>query len=421
MKTEKTISSYRWIILLIIWIISFFISGNWLFIISIIDEIRFGIFSFGLTTGEGALIVVLSFVGIIPVSFLSGPFIDKLGVKKIGIIGNLIVGIFAILRGLSDTFLTLSIFTIFMGVGVGFTISLASKLIGYWFKENEIGTANGISIMANGFGIFLFEAITLPLILPLVGHWRNIFFFYGFLVLIALIFWIIFIKDYPGEQSSRIAIERAPIREALSYIIKSREVWYVVVIQIATSLSYFVGKNAFRLLFPLKTGEGSIVCKLFGQPQIAMFLISFISLGAMTANLIIPFLSDRFKKRKIFLASALIMTSFSIILSDIFSGILLWVFAFIVGFSVGINFPLTPTCIIELVDAKYIGTGVGLINSMGYSSVLALTIIFPLLIPDKSDPISYLPLLIALAIICLITVNYVNKLPETAGKMKMVY
>ncbi|NVM02333.1 MAG: MFS transporter [Candidatus Helarchaeota archaeon] len=431
MASRQTASSYRWIIIAVLWIGSFFISGSWLFIISIIGTIKFGNFNIGgLGTGEGALIVILPFVSLIPLAFVSGPIVDKVGVKKIGAIGYLVFTIFSVLRGVSDSFFTLAIFTICMGAGLGLTMPLAFKLIGYWFDESEIGTASGINMTASGFGIFFFEAITLPLILPLVGHWRNTFLFYGILTSIALVLWIIIIKEYPEGQSEKESEERAPIKEALSTIIRNKKIWYIIVINCALVLSYFAGKNAYRLLFPLRTGENSLLHSLirihywfldFGEPHHAVFIIAFISLGAMFSNLIIPNLSDRVKKRKIFLISGLIIMGITVVTTGILEGVLIWISAFIMGFAVGIIAPLAPTCIIEIVDAKYIGTSVGLTNSVSNSIVLVVTLIFPLLIPDKYNPISYLPLLLALGIICIIGVFFAQKLPETAGKMKRVH
>ncbi|MFX0140402.1 MAG: hypothetical protein ACFFDN_42580, partial [Candidatus Hodarchaeota archaeon] len=90
-------------------------------------------------------------------------------------------------------------------------------------------------------------------------------------------------------------------------------------------------------------------------------------------------------------------------------------------FSVGMIAPLAPTCVIEIVEAKYIGTSIGLTNSIANSFVLVLTLMFPLFISDKYNPISYLPLLIAFGIICLIGVFFAQKLPETGGTVKRVH
>ncbi|MFX1450601.1 MAG: nitrate/nitrite transporter [Promethearchaeota archaeon] len=428
MAAGETSSSYRWVIIAVLWLWNFFGTGAWLFIISIIGLIQFGPFDIGgLGTGEGALIVILPFVSLIPLSFVAGPIIDKVGVKKIGILGSLCFTVFSVLRGLSNNFFTLAILTICMGAGLGLTYPLPSKLIGYWFGEKEIGTASGINVMASGLGIFFFEAITLPLILPLVGNWRNTFLFYGILTSIVLVLWIILIRDYPEGQSEKESEIRAPIREALSTIIKNRSVWYIIMVNIAVVISYFAGKNAYRLLFPLRTGENSLVHNLirftywyidFGEPHIAVFIIAFISLGAMFANISIPYLSDKLGKRKIFLISALILMGITVVTTGILEGLFLWISAFLMGFAVGILSPLIPTCIIENVEAKYIGTSMGLVNSIANSFVLAITLMFPLLITDRYNPISYLPLLIVFGITCFIGVFFAQKLPETAGKKK---
>ncbi len=430
MTSKETTTSYRWIIIAVLWIWNFFGTGAWLFIISIIGLIKFGPFDVGgLGTGEGALIVILPFASIIPLSFIAGPIIDKVGVKKIGIIGILIFTVFSVLRGLSDSFSALAIFTICMGAGLGLTYPLPSKLIGYWFEEKEIGTASGLNVMASGLGIFFFEAITLPILLPLVRHWRNTFLFYGILTSIVFISWIILIKDFP-EGQLKVEEERAPIREALSVSLKNKKVWYLIIINIAVVLCYFVGKNAYRLLFPLRTGENSFLHNIiriyywyidFGEPHIAVFIIAFISLGAMCSNLIIPMISDRVGKRKIFLISALILMSITVVTTGILEGLFLWISAFLIGFSVGILASLIPTCIIENVDAKYIGTSMGLTNSIANSFVLVLTLMLPLLISDRYNPISYLPLLIAFGIISIISVFFAQKLPETGGKIKRVH
>ena len=111
--------------------------------------------------------------------------IARIGARRAAIAGLLTVGIASALRGLGPSVAMLFLMTCLMGAGVSIIQPALPALVSRWFPTRA-GLAT--AVYANGLliGEVLGAALTLPLILPLVGgSWEWSFAFWGVPVLIT--------------------------------------------------------------------------------------------------------------------------------------------------------------------------------------------------------------------------------------------
>ena len=397
LESDESLDSYRWVVLLINWLIVFFMYGTWLFILVIFDEIPF------LTDAEEYLIWTLPFIGLICMALPAGLLIDKYGLKKTGMVGISVIIIASFCRGLSPDFLTLAVSSIFLGFGIGIVFPTGSKLISFWFGEREIGTASGIFAMAGGLGVAVAQSIAVALLLPWLGSWQAIFFFYGVWDIVILFLWIFFIREKPPSFTKK---SRAPLRESISKVIRNKYIWIITFLNFIIISIYYSAMKALHPLFEAQLGE------------LAHLAIAMISYGAVLSNVSIPFLSDRLKNRKAFLIAALALLIPSLILVNYCGIIGMWIFSFSIGFMVGIVIPIILTIPIELsgVGHLYVAGAVGLITMIGRIGGLITPLIFLAIQTVSSEIFGFLFLVILLGI----SVISALLLPETAGKAQEV-
>ena len=118
-------------------------------------------------------------LGGIFISLIGGMLSDRLGVKLILSLSCLFVGVTGALRGLSYSFLTLSITVFINGIARMIVPISITKTIGMWFTGRNLGMAMGISAMGMGFGLMLGPLISATLLSPLLGGWRGVMALYG--------------------------------------------------------------------------------------------------------------------------------------------------------------------------------------------------------------------------------------------------
>ncbi|HUY01387.1 MAG TPA: MFS transporter [Candidatus Deferrimicrobium sp.] len=395
--TDSSLSSFRWVVLIINWIVVFFVQASWLFILVMFNYIPF------LTESQEYLIWTLPFVGLICMALPAGLIIDKYGLKRTGILGIGIVVITAFCRGLSYDFLTLALSSMFLGFGIGIVIPLGSKLIGLWFGEKEIGTATGITIMAVGLGVAISQSISVSLLL-LLGTWRNIFFFYAFFDLIVLIIWL-FIKEKPATFVKR---DRVPFRETISKVIRNRYVWMLCGINLVLLAVYYTSLKALHPIFQIN----------LGNEFLANLAISVISYGAMIANVIMPIMSDRMCNRRKFLGMGLIILIPALILINFLGNIGIWVLSFVIGFMVGTIAPIIMAIPVELkgVGHTYVAGAAGFVVSIGKVGGLVVPMIYLMFANHSLEIFGF----IFLGILLIIATILVIFIPETAGKAREV-
>ncbi len=149
----------------------------------IIDEL-------GLSSTEAGIVVGAVPLTYIPLALLSGLFVDRVGPGRSLAIGVLLFGLAQIGRSTVSDFWSLLGFTILIGVGATTITFGLPKLVSMLFPPDRTGAPSAIYLVAANTGSATAFALGRPLIGPLLGGWRPLFFWSGLLAVVYAIGWL---------------------------------------------------------------------------------------------------------------------------------------------------------------------------------------------------------------------------------------
>lgn len=263
---------YRWVILILLWLLYFSFGLVYRsiapLVTPILRDLGISYTQMGFILGSWPLIYIMAAVA-------AGVIIDKWGIRKSLLLGVVIMGLSAILRYFANGFVTMLLIVALFGVG-GPMISVGCpKAISLWFKGKGRATAVGIYMTGTWTGGLLGLSLTNSLVMPLTGYsWRLTFVIYGVLTfLIALLWW--FLAKDPRQTTSA---DDANIWEVFSALIKVRNVQVALMI----GLLCFASFHGFTNWLP-KMLEASGL-----SPDVAGFMASIPLATSIPAVLFIP-------------------------------------------------------------------------------------------------------------------------------------
>ena len=167
-------------------------------------------------------------VGFVLFALPGGSLGDRFGFRKVIGLGCFIVAIANAMVGISPNFISFLIFTLICGVSLSTVFPNLVKAMGLFFFQSQLGLASGILTAGFGVGGALTTAISISVVLPLVGSWRNILFLYSGICLIAGIVWFLSTR---GENTQRKSTEEnnivkiPPFIESITKVFKVRDIW----------------------------------------------------------------------------------------------------------------------------------------------------------------------------------------------------
>jgi MFS family permease len=317
---NETPSKYRWIVLAVYALITAVIEIQWLTFAPIAREARTFYNASALQIDFLSLLFMAVFVIVaIPASFI----IDTYGIR-VGIgIGAVLTGIFGLFKGLFADSYTMVIFAqIMLAIGQPFIINAATKVAGLWFPIQERATAVGIATLAQFVGIIIVMIFT-PGMLGQFGI-PGILLIYGIISVVGAILLLVFLREKPatspegGEQ-----IEKVMPVEGFLHILKQRDMKLVL-------LMFFVGLGLFNAVSTVIDQ----ICQIKGLTVDQTGLVGGMMLIAgIFGALILPQLSDRLRKRKLFVVIAMLGMTPGLIGLTVFTDyMLLLISSFVFGF-----------------------------------------------------------------------------------------
>ncbi|HEX7585012.1 MAG TPA: MFS transporter [Prolixibacteraceae bacterium] len=299
-KSEFKIYGYRWVMLVVY---MFIVAMNQLLWITFAPITSEAVHYYGVSELWIGILSMSFMVIFILFSIPASWIIDTYGIQ-IGVgIGALLTGIFGLMRGFASTnFDLLLISQIGIAIGQPFLLNAITKLSARWFPINERATASGLGTLAMYVGI-LAGMIFTPF-LSLSSGIDGMLYFYGILSVIAAIIFILIAKEgpptapcLPGQE------ERALVLDGFKIIFRSKDFLLLMFI-------FFIGLGVFNsvttwieaILNPrnISVTQAGIV----GGVMIAAGIA-----GAM----VIPFLSDRYRRRVPFIQLALLGATLGLI------------------------------------------------------------------------------------------------------------
>ena len=342
----------------------------------------------------GIGLLSLSFMIIyVLVSFPASWVIDTYGIR-IGVgIGAALTGIFGLLRGLvaSDYKLVL-VAQIIIAIGQPFILNAVTTVAARWFPMEERATATGLGSLAIYLGILAGLALTpyLAIRSGIPGLLVN----YGIGSIAAMLIFFLFIRERPpsppcppDQESRSVALE------GLTKMIHQRDFILLLII-------FFVGLGAFNAITTwieeVLNPRGFSITQA-GSAGGAMIF------GGILGALVIPLLSDHYRRRVPFLIIAVLGATLGLI-GVTYAGTypLLLVASFIFGFFLLSAGPIGFQYGAEITYPAPEGTSNGLLLLMGQISgiifILAMDVFKS---PDTGSMTLPLLVLSGLMIICL--------------------
>jgi len=308
---------YRWVILGISWLaymIAFFQR------LSIGPLAPFLKTDLGLTNTQVGLLVSFSALGYGLALAPAGWLVDRIGVRRMLVIGEIVAGIFVSGMFFISTFTQGAIFMTLSGIGLGCILPATTKAIFVWFPTRERATAMGFKQTGVNVGGII-TASTLPALALAIG-WQYGFICIGFIAIATGIASFILYKEPPSSAGS-IPSEPIPANAPASptrELFKHRDIWLVSVAAFAlcfiefSVMTHFVVYLKDVLLFPVIT---------------AGFLLAFLEGSGAFGKPISGLISDRLlhgKRKWILLSMSALTCAMCLIFVFLRQGSPFWIF-----------------------------------------------------------------------------------------------
>lgn len=375
-------SSYRWIILALVWLVYFsfglIIASIPPLVNTIAADLALNYVEMGVILGS----VILMFI---PLAVPIGVGIDRFGEKKMIAMGLLVISSSAILRSFAFSFESLFLTVLLFGVG-GPTISVGlAKVVASSFEGKERGIASGIYMTGAVIGSASALAFTNSIVLPLVGSWRNVFSLYGIIGFLVAVVWILLARE--SNSKSNQSETRLPLKRVLRSLLGHKYVWLVAII----------GSSSFLVFYGFGNWLPTLLEEKGMDPVGAGILASIPTWVGLIGSGVIPGITTAGKRKPIIIA-LLLIEGITIFIVGITSGTSLVATLVIYGIVSGAIMPLMLVVMMDLpnVGAEHTGIASGLFFSIGAS----MGFIGPIVVGYLTDlTSSFLPALILLAVI----------------------
>ncbi len=305
----------------------------------------------------------------------AGIIIDKIGFKWGVGIGAILTGVFSLVRLAGpDSFIVLLISQIGISLGQPFVLNGVTKLASVWFAPKEEATAVGLGTLALFVGMMIALGVT-PAIVEGLSY-NSMLWVYGIAGIFGTLIFILIVRSKPPTPS------RTPEEEVLTgswggldVILKNRNF-------LLLGFVTFVGLGSFN---GLATWLEKILDELHAIPMTEGSTISAAMIFAgMVGCIVVPIISDRTRKRKIFVVLATLLGAITIGAMIFIRGYVPnMINCIVLGFFLLSAFPVILTMSAEVTGPKYAGVSVGYLQLLGN---LAAVILVPSMEALESTP-----------------------------------
>ena len=350
------IYGYRWVVLVAF---MFVISINQLLWITFAPITSSAVTFYGVSDLSIGLLSMCFMIVYIVVSIPASWVIDKYGIKVAVGIGVTLTGIFGMLRGLLAADYTLVLIAqIGIAIGQPFILNAVTTVAARWFPIHERATATGLGSLAMYIGIA--GGLVLTPYLTIQSQISGMLIIYGIVSVIAVVVFFVFVKErpptapcLPGQE------ERSLVFDGLKKSLRIKDFVLLLVI-------FFVGLGVFNAVTTWI--EDIVRPRGFSIIQ-AGNIGGLMILGGIIGAVVIPLLSDHYRKRTPFLLLAVIGATVGLIgITFSTSYWLLLVSAFAFGFFLLSAGPIGFQYGAEVTYPTPEGTSNGLLLLMGQIS-----------------------------------------------------
>ena len=265
-----------------------------------------------------SFMIVYIFVSI-PASWV----IDTYGFRLSVTIGALLTGVFSLTRALAgDNYTLVLISQIGIAVGQPFILNALTKVAARWYPIQERATASGLGSLAMYLGIVIGMMLTPWVVLN--SSINNMLLAYGVAALVAGAFFMIFARERPPTPASPPGQEeRSLVFDGLKQMMRMRD--FILLLAI-----FFIGLGVFNSVTTWI--EDILRPRGFSILQ-AGVIGGLMVVGGILGALVIPILSDRYRRRVPFIVYSLAAATLGLVgIAFLENYTLLMLSAFVMGF-----------------------------------------------------------------------------------------
>lgn len=295
--SDKTyqVYGYRWVVLGVFMFVNITVQILWITYAPISGAAAE---FYGVTDQQIGLLAMAFMIVYIPLAIPVSWVIDTYGYKKSVGIGALILGVFGLLRGFfaAEDYSIVLITTIGIAVSQPFFLNAYTTVAAKWFSINERAMVSGLATVATFIGIAVGMVATPPLILEYGIPTTQMI--YGVITAISSVVFIVFTRESPSTPPCPPELEeRALMLDGLKQMLKLKDIWYMMFV-------FLVGMGIFN---GISTWIENIVRPKGFSFTEAGELGGFFLLGGILGAVVIPTLSDKYRKRKFFMLLGMIL------------------------------------------------------------------------------------------------------------------
>jgi MFS family permease len=290
-QTNFKMYGYRWIMLSAYMFIAAVNQLLWITFAPITgDATRY----YGVSDLKIGILSMCFMIVYIVVSIPASWVIDKYGIR-IGVgIGTVLTGVFGLLRGLVGIdYNMLLLSQIGIAIGQPFILNAITKIAARWFTIEERATAAGLGTLAMYVGILAGIALTPYLTIGFgISGMLNI---YGIISVLSAIIFLVFMKEGPpSAPCPPDQEERYLVLDGLKHTLNNKDFKWLMLI-------FFIGLGVFN---GVTTWIEDIVKPRGFSATQAGITGGLMILGGILGAIILPILSDHYRKRTPFIIVA---------------------------------------------------------------------------------------------------------------------
>lgn len=354
--------SYRWIVLLAFMFVVVMNQLLWITFASITSE---AVDYYGVSDLSIGLLSMSFMIVYIIISIPASWAIDTYGIKVAVGIGVVLTGIFGLLRGLVGQNYTLVLISqIIIAIGQPFILNAITTVAARWFPIKERATASGLGSLAMYVGIFL--GLILTPYLTIHQGINRMLIIYGILSLLPIFTFFLFVKERPATPPCPVEMDvRSLVFDGFKDAFRNKNFLLLLAI-------FFVGLGAFNAVTTWI--EDILRPRGFSITQ-AGITGGLMIAGGIVGALIIPSLSDRYRRRTPFIIIAILGATLGLAgITYMTSYASLLISAFVLGFFLLSAGPIGFQYGAEVTYPTPEGTSNGLLLLMGQISGIILIV-----------------------------------------------
>jgi sugar phosphate permease len=378
---------YRWAILAVFSLVNLTVQMLWICFAPITGPAaKF----YGVSELQIGFLAMAFMIVYVPLSIPISWMIDSLGYRKAVSIGAILLGVFGLTRGVFATqYSWVLVSTLGLAVAQPFLMNAISTVAAKWFPIQERATASGLVLVASFIGIAIGQ-VTSPMLM-LAYNIPTMMLIFGFAAAVSAVLFLIFTREAPPTPPCPAGQEtRALMLDGLKNMLKMKDIWFLIIL-------FLVGMGIFNGVSTWI--EGIVRPRGFSVTQ-AGDLGGFLLLGGIVGAAIFPILSDKLRKRKIFLQVGMVLAIPGLIGFTFATQYWALVVSMLsLGFFLMSLAPIGYQYAAEITYPAPEGTSNGLMNLAGQVSVVFIYIMQAMKSADGSFTLS-LVFLIAPMILC---------------------